>query len=218
MPSATQSKNDTMDSHAQTNEDRASPVRESLGRWEHRLEGASAQSQQCLQEHQGTSRTTTERAEVDPWRAHHENWPPMEQWGEWSRKDCGSWEQLSLKEGGLIEFYRGWNFMIKNMIYLTDDIYIYIYFDSILVYMQMIFIKKLYWNSFWRRHIYIIWKDILLYIKFYTLYIYIIFLFSALRNIWNGSSVCNNCAYLFVDFYRLPNYINKRVCPHFNAA
>ena len=43
-------------------------------------------------------------------------------------------------------------------------------------------------------------------------------LYNPLRDAWNGRPICSHCSHSFVDFYRLRNHINRRVCISFNPA
>ena len=43
-------------------------------------------------------------------------------------------------------------------------------------------------------------------------------IYNPLRDAWNGRPICNYCVHSFVDFYRLRDHINRRVCTSFNPA
>ena len=43
-------------------------------------------------------------------------------------------------------------------------------------------------------------------------------IYDPLRDAWNGRPICNHCSHSFVDFYRLRDPINRRVCTSFNPA
>ena len=43
-------------------------------------------------------------------------------------------------------------------------------------------------------------------------------IYDPLRDAWNGRPICNHCSHSFVDFYRLRDHINGRVCTSFNPA
>ena len=43
-------------------------------------------------------------------------------------------------------------------------------------------------------------------------------LYNPLRDAWNGRPICSHCSHSFVDFYRLRDHINRRVCTSFNPA
>ena len=43
-------------------------------------------------------------------------------------------------------------------------------------------------------------------------------LYNPLRDAWNGRPICSHCSHSFVDFYRLRDHINRRVCISFNPA
>ena len=43
-------------------------------------------------------------------------------------------------------------------------------------------------------------------------------LYQPLRDAWNGRPICSHCSHSFVDFYRLRDHINRRICRSFNPA
>ena len=43
-------------------------------------------------------------------------------------------------------------------------------------------------------------------------------LYNPLRDAWNGRPICSHCSHSFVDFYRLRDHIDRRVCTSFNPA
>ena len=43
-------------------------------------------------------------------------------------------------------------------------------------------------------------------------------IYDPLRDTWNGRPICNHYTHSFVDFYRLRDHINRRICTSFNPA